>query len=81
MPFFFFVQYNFKKHFIPLSRMCGAETTILLYWDSQEWYGWKQQMNSCPLSVSQKKNESRHLVFWLLETLTNLRVWERRLIA
>jgi len=28
-----------------------------------------------------KKNENRHLIFWSLEILTGLRVWERGLIA
>jgi hypothetical protein len=36
--------------------------------------------NSCLLSV-ENLNESRHLVFWLLGTLTGLKHWVRRLVA
>jgi hypothetical protein len=41
----------------------------------------KKTRNSCSLSVKKKKNESHHLLFWLLGTLIGLRIRVRGLIA
>jgi hypothetical protein len=47
------------------------------------WAGivWKEKIrNSCFLSIK-RGNGSRHLICWLLKTLTGLRVWVKGLIV
>jgi hypothetical protein len=53
-----------------LSYVCGVVVNIFL---DQEWSGIERTRNSCPLLV-ERGNESRHLVFWSLETQTGLKV-------
>jgi hypothetical protein len=62
-----------------MCHVYGIATIIFLNQDNQVRYERKEQ--EILFFISKKKNEGRCLIFWLLKTLIDLRIWETGLIA
>ena len=69
------------KHAYTLSHVSDVATIVHPRMCGDNIFGkYREARNSLSLS-SEKRNGSRHLVFWSLGTLTGLRDWVRGLVA
>jgi len=76
----FFSNSNLKMDTVACERRCGDRPPSICVMGGYISGKYGETRNSLSLS-SEKRNGSRHLVFWSLGTLTGLRDWVRGLVA